>query len=56
MSGNSDGFWAGLIVGVLIMSAILSFLNSGWRREAVDRGKAEYYLDQNQNRQWRWLP
>lgn len=28
--------------------------NFNWKREAVKHGKAEYYLDSNNERQWRW--
>ena len=27
-----------------------------WHQEAVDAGKAEYYLDEHHERQWRWKP
>lgn len=27
-----------------------------WRNEAAKQGHAEYYLDENHQRQWRWLP
>ena len=27
-----------------------------WHADAVKAGKAEYYLDANHERQWRWLP
>jgi hypothetical protein len=29
---------------------------SEWHKEAVDAGKAEYYLDEHHERQWRWKP
>jgi hypothetical protein len=31
-------------------------LPSEWHQEAVDAGKAEYYLDEHHERQWRWKP
>jgi hypothetical protein len=27
-----------------------------WERKTVTDGKAEYYLDKNNERQWRWKP
>ena len=41
-------FLGGFIVGVDLRTKRL-------RNEAVDAGVAEYYLDANHTRQWRWL-
>ena len=27
-----------------------------WKEESVKSGHAEYYLDKDNNKQWRWLP
>ena len=27
-----------------------------WQRQAIDAGHAEYYLDENYDKQFRWLP
>lgn len=37
-----------------IMGAVVGF--SDYKDEAVRQGKAEYYLDQNHKRRWRWKP
>lgn len=54
----SPAFSFGLALGSLLFLAIIFFTNakteSAWQREAVKAGKAEYYLDENYERQWRW--
>jgi MFS superfamily sulfate permease-like transporter len=47
------GLGLGLIFGFAIGCA-LTLEDSA--DEAVAAGKAEYYLDENNERQWRWLP
>ena len=29
---------------------------SHWKNEAVEAGHAHYYIDENNKRQWEWLP
>ncbi len=45
------GVVIGLFIGALIMGVLVS---RGWHNEAVEKGKAEYYLDEDYSRQWRW--
>lgn len=52
---------AGFIIGFMLafgfvtLTTQLSYTPTNkWQREAVDRGAAEYYLDENFVRQWRW--
>lgn len=51
-------FAIGLIVGgVFAIPAALVADNSCdryWKKEAMEAGYAEYYLDENNERQWRW--
>ena len=51
-------FMAGLLTGML---SIITFVlatggkpRSVFQDEAVKSGHAEYYLDENNNKQWRW--
>lgn len=52
------GTMVGLIVAVLISMVLLATYNpyteNQWHRIAVDAGKAEYYMDKDFNKQWRW--
>lgn len=47
-----------VFIGGLALGAILGAGIAGdvWRKEAVDAGKAEFYLDTEHRRQWRWAP
>ena len=53
-----DGFGAGFVAA--LVACLLLALGHGcqseksWHDEAVKAGKAEYYLDENNNKQWRW--
>jgi hypothetical protein len=57
-------FW--IIVAYFALGGLLLFIDinfihtlkrtSEWHQEAVDAGKAEYYLDEHHERQWRWKP
>ena len=53
-----NAFWVGFLAGVVAL--VLIFLGIGftreafWHNEAVKSGHAEYYLDENFNKQWRW--
>lgn len=64
MSANSDsfdsGFGLGIVVG-LIIGFFISFTcyqlyGMKYEKSAIDAGVAEYYLDQNHQRQFRYLP
>jgi hypothetical protein len=47
-------FFCCAVVGI-VFSAITFFATRGsWEREAVNLGHAEYYLDAEHQRQWRW--
>lgn len=53
------GVLATLVVLLLFASAVAAAftqLDHRWERAAVKAGHAEYYLDNNNERQWRWLP
>lgn len=48
-------FLVGFGTGAILASALTAFLaDCLWRHEAVNQGHAEYYLDENHKRQWRW--
>jgi uncharacterized membrane protein len=51
-----ENFIVGLICVILAVWLSIAVANTIWRVEAVEYGKAEFYLDKNHNRQWRWLP
>lgn len=43
------------IIGVIISSfGVYNASETRWKNDAVKHDKAEYYLDQNHERQWRW--
>lgn len=42
---------AGILVGVITSNIARDAV---WKAEAVEAGHAEYYLDENNERQWRW--
>lgn len=45
-----------LVVGVLCGGLFgVTATNTGWKNRAVESGHAEFYLDEDNNRQWRWL-
>ena len=54
-------FFTGLALGVFGILALFSFgetkieSNHQWHQELVDRGLAEYYLDEDHQKSWRWL-
>lgn len=56
---NPTGLSLLILFGFLLISfgvfSIAEVVNSNWRQEAVKHHGAEYYLDQNHERQWRWL-
>ena len=52
-------FFAGLVTGILMFMGLLYFTgntSAQWQDKAVAHGAAEYYLDENYSRQWRWKP
>lgn len=52
----ASGMCLGCILGGIIFGILLGYLTDrSWRNEAVKQGKAEYYLDGNNQRKWRWL-
>lgn len=56
----SDGFYPGMIISAIIAFCILMWIVKAredyWKDDAIKHGKAEYYLDEKHERQWRWLP
>jgi hypothetical protein len=64
MSDNSyDGSYFNLITAILIICILgvvfmlgHSFACISMKNEAVKNGKAEYYLDSDNDKQWRWKP
>lgn len=57
MSDILGGFVFGTIFGFLALGVPLGIWRDGEaEREAVKAGKAEYYLDKEHNRKWRWKP
>lgn len=48
------GFITGFAAIVPVALLAMGRLDSEWRDEAVKAGHAEYYLDADHNRQWRW--
>ena len=60
--GCSDDIFLGFIVGIISMF-IVSVICVAYvlpigvtKDETVKQGHAEYYLDEDNQRQWRWLP
>jgi len=41
---------------ILFMSGLFfaGWVSASWRQEATEKGHAEYYLDKDNERQWRW--
>ncbi len=42
------------IVAVAVGAFVYCVTWSAWERDAVNKDHAEYYLDTNYSRQWRW--
>lgn len=54
---SEDAFFWGAALGITLMflfSVWMATPDSVWRKEAVEKGHAEYYLDKEFKRQWRW--
>jgi len=51
--------WILVFIMIIVCLGILSITHNittySWKNEAVKEGHAEYYLDKEHNRQWRWL-
>lgn len=47
------GFFFGLILGTI---ATIASIHNHFENRTVKDGKAEYYLDENHEKQWRWKP
>lgn len=48
------GILAGIGVTILVWGETQQATNDSWRYQIVEHGCAEYYLDKNHERQWRW--
>ena len=54
--------WLYACVVILVLSSAIRYLTGNyqfqiearWQQDAVQRKVAEYYLDENYERQWRW--
>lgn len=55
---SDDGFLPGVIFTAIISFVILFWIkqaiDDSWRHQAENHGCAEFYLDSNRERQWRW--
>jgi hypothetical protein len=55
----SDSFLSGATIASIAWFIFYALLSSGiddsWRHQIADHGCAEFYLDQNKDRQWHWL-
>ena len=55
---SPPSFVVGLFTGIVLMLIYIATLNAtperAWQNLAVKAGKAEYYLDENNDKQWRW--
>ena len=62
MSKGDAGLTACAVVALLLLVGVVTYVatrdtrNLAWRTEAIKQGHAEYYLDAEHERQWRWLP
>jgi len=56
--------WGHLLINFVVGTAVIwvcliclsGVSDREWRKDAVAAGHAEFYLDKDNNRQWRWLP
>jgi len=59
MSNEDGAFFGGVIVGGLIVTfaycIIVSDKKSNWEKEAIKANVAEYYLDSNYDKQFRFI-
>lgn len=53
-----QGFVVGIIMTavtlVMFFAWVAKLTDDSWRDQIVAHGCAEYYLDENHDRQWRW--
>lgn len=62
MSGDGEGCFGAVMIVIAIAAAFGGYCagvgegRSYEQNAAVKSGHAEYYLDENNNRQWRWKP
>lgn len=61
MSEDRDNSTILFLIGALIGAGMSAFIvhdavMSVYKDDAVKHGKAEYYLDDHNARQWRWKP
>ena len=58
MSDEASAFWAGVILTLIPLVFLFGWFGSmaddSWRHQIADHGCAEFYLDQNHERQWNW--
>lgn len=58
MSQMNERFIAGtlLVIGVVMLIVMVTkgVIDDSWRYQIQDHGCAEFYLDQNYDRQWHW--
>lgn len=48
------GFVLGFLVTLFLCSAYVKSQEKRWQIEAVQRGHAEFYIDKDFEKQWRW--
>lgn len=55
---NKKILFAGFCIGFFTACSLVNLtkMPQPSRDEAVKQGHAEYYLDKDNNKQWRWLP
>lgn len=47
-------FVLGAVIGIMVGISIAAYSYECLKQEAVKKGKAEYYLDDQYVRRWRW--
>ena len=50
------GFVLGIVFTLFMIITLVPSPREFLQKEAVKAGHAEYYLDEDYQRQWRWLP
>ncbi len=57
MSDEGMGVIVGFTLGAFIAGGLVAGCSeASWKRRAVESGNAEFYLDKDSERQWRWRP
>lgn len=54
MNNISFIFWVWLWTTLFVGTLVAVVFNLYWKEDAVKAGHAEYYIDSNNQRQWRW--